>query len=316
MWYELIKRLITSIPVLLGLSLLAFFLVRLIPGDTASAILGLRYTEEAAEALRIELGLNKAWYIQYGIWLKSVLKGDLGLSAVSGESVIQEVASRLLVSAELAGLALLLGSMLGFLLGLSASVLRKPFLKNLAKFVAVIGVSVPNFWLATMLIMIFSLYAGILPASSYTPWSEGASLHIKSMVLPVLTLTLAVMAVVTRMAQASISEVLQNNYIQTAIAKGLSRWQMICRHAIKNALSPVITIIGLQAGSLLGGSVVVEQVFALPGIGQLVLQAVGNRDYPMLQGLILLSGSFFILINIVVDLVYRWLDPRIGDHIS
>ncbi|MFW7379229.1 MAG: ABC transporter permease [Oligoflexus sp.] len=316
MSYFFIKRLFSSLPVLIGLSLLAFLLVRLIPGDTATILLGLRYSPESAAALQAELGLDRSWAAQYWLWLKSALQGDFGQSAVSGQSVSQEIISRLMLTSELAFISLVLGSVSGILLGLAVSMKAHPLLQKLAQLVSILGISIPNFWLATMLLMLFSVYAGILPAGAYVPWQENASAHVQSMILPSLSLSFAVMAVTTRMTQSSLAETIHQPYIHTALAKGLSRWQVMRHHALKNALAPVITIIGLQAGSLLGGSIVIEQVFSLPGFGQLILQSVGNRDYPMLQGIILTTGSFFILINILVDMIYRLLDPRIEGHIS
>lgn len=311
----LAKRLLSSIPVAFGLSLLAFFLVRLIPGDTATAILGLRYTPEAAEQLRQSMGLDQSLIKQYLIWLSRALGGDLGYSAVTGATVLGEIKSRLVITAELAGLALFIGCSAGLFFGLWSAVSPGRFQRGAADILGVLGVSIPNFWLATCLIMVFSLYAGLLPSGGYVPLSEGLTAHFKSMLLPSLALGLAVTAVIARMTQASMDEVLRQDYINTAIAKGLKRSQMIRRHAMKNALIPVLTVIGLQAGSLLAGSVVIEQVFSLPGFGQLVLQSVGNRDYPMLQGIILTTGSFFIMLNIGIDLLYKILDPRIGEHI-
>jgi peptide/nickel transport system permease protein len=315
MWLYLIKRLITSLPVLLGLSLFAFFIVRLIPGDTATAILGLRYTPESAAALRAELGLDENIIQQYLIWLGRLLQGDLGVSAVSGQPVLTEIQSRLTITGELALFALLIGTGFGLFFGLWSAISPTRWRKGLADLLGVLGVSVPNFWLGTCLIMVFALLAGWLPSSGYVAWSEGGWAHLKTMIMPSLALGLAVTAVIARMSQASMDDVLGQPYCRTALAKGLSRGQMIRHHALKNTLIPVITVIGLQAGSLLGGSIVIEQVFALPGFGQLVLQAVGNRDYPLLQGIILTTGSFFIGLNIIIDLLYKKLDPRIGGHV-
>ncbi len=305
----LLRRLGGAILVLLGLSVLMFVLVRLAPGDTATALLGLRYTEEEAAAVRERYGLDRSWPEQYARWIGGVLRGDLGES-IGGTPVVHEIASALPVTIELATLSLLVAVAVGVPAGVFAAMRRGRASDHLVSAGGVLGLSLPGFWLGTLLILVFALWLGWLPGGRSVPLTEDPVGNLRHMVLPVLSLALAVVAVVARTTRASMLETLGQDYVRTAHAKGLPPRAVFGRHALKNALLPILTIVGVQVGYLLAGAVVIEEVFSLNGIGRLLLRAVGDRDYPLLQGIVLLIGATFVGVNLVVDLLYGWLDPR------
>ncbi len=307
----IIKRLLIAIPVLLGISVAAFFLVRIIPGDTVTVLLGTHYTETQAEALRQRLGLDKPLWTQYFIWLGQVLRGDFGQSAYTGRPVLAVIFDRLPVTLQLAGMSILFAMIVGIPLGVISALHRRQIRGYAASFVGILGISVPGFWLGTILILAFSLKLGWLPSGGFVGINVDPIDNLRHMVLPVLALGTAVAAVVVRMTRSSMLNILKQDYVRTARAKGASENKVVYRHALKNAMIPVITIIGLQAGYLIGGSVVIEQVFSLPGVGRLALQAIGNRDYALLQGVVLFVAVAFVVVNLVVDVLYALFDPRI-----
>ncbi|MBM7551649.1 ABC transporter permease [Thalassobacillus pellis] len=307
----IIKRLLISIPVLFGISILAFFLVRLVPGDTVTAMLGNNYTPERAEALRAKYGLDESVLTQYVLWLKNVLQGDFGYSHFTNTPVLQAILIRLPITIELAVLSVVIAVILAIPLGTISALKRNSKFDYGASFAGMLGISIPNFWLGTLMILFFSLYAGWFPSGGFVGLYESVWGNLRSMILPAIALGTAVGAVAMRMTRSSMLEVTNQDYIKMARAKGVSKRRMIMRHALKNALVPVVTVLGIQTGYLLGGSVVVEQIFGLPGVGQLSLQAITNRDYALLQGTILFIASAFVIINLIVDIIYGFLDPQI-----
>jgi peptide/nickel transport system permease protein/oligopeptide transport system permease protein len=299
----IIRRLLLMIPVLMGVSVIVFSLVRLIPGDPAELLLGEDYTQEAAEELRAEWGLDKPIYTQYLIFLKQLLRGDLGDSIRSGRPVTQELSERFKNTVQLAILALILASVIGISAGIIAGTRPFSLIDSLTMVWAVAGVSMPVFWLGLMLIYLFAVNLNWLPAVGIG--------GVKHLILPGITLSAFTMATIARQSRSSMLEVMEQDYITTARSKGLAESGIIRRHAIKNAMIPIITVQGVMIGRLLGGSIVTETVFAYPGMGKLLIDGIVGRDYPIVQGAILLYALSFSMINLVVDLTYVFFDPRI-----
>jgi peptide/nickel transport system permease protein len=306
----LLRRLGVSVIVLFGLSLLAFGIVRLVPGDTVTAMLGAHYSEAEAEALRERYGLDQPLVVQYGLWLGQVMQGDLGQS-ISGRPVSRELAQALPVTLELVTVAMGFAIVFGMGLGLLAAARQNGIADYLASVIAALGVSIPGFWLGAMLILLLSLQLGWLPSGTFVPLAEDPLANVRHMIMPGLALGMAVAAVIMRMTRTTMIEVARQDYMRTATAKGLPRSTVWFKHGLRNAAMPVLTIIGIQCGYLLGGSVVIEEVFSLNGIGRLMLRAIGDRDYPLLQAGILLIGGGFLFISLAVDLFCAALDPRI-----
>jgi len=299
----IIRRLLLMIPVLMGVSLIVFSLVRLIPGDPAELLLGEDYTQEAAEELRAEWGLDKPIYIQYLFFLKQLLHGDLGDSIRSGRPVTQELLERFKNTVQLAILAVILASVIGISAGIIAGTRPFSLIDSLTMVGAVAGVSMPVFWLGLMLIYLFAVNLNWLPAVGIG--------GIKHLILPGITLSAFTMATIARQSRSSMLEVMEQDYITTARSKGLTESRIIRRHAIKNAMIPIITVQGVMIGRLLGGSIVTETVFAYPGMGKLLIDGIVGRDYPIVQGAILFYALSFSMINLIVDLTYVFFDPRI-----
>ena len=311
MFRYIVKRILSIIPVLLGISIVVFLAVRLIPGDFATVMLGTQYTEEAAAALREQYGLNQPLIYQYLIWLKGILTGNFGYSYISNQSVSVLLFSRLPVTLELTILSLLLAVCFGIPMGYWAACKRNKAPDSAATVTGLLGISIPYFWLGTMFILLFSLKLKWFPSGGFVPLTDGILGNLRCMILPAIALGLAVSAVVMRSARSAMVEVIGQEYMKMARAKGLSGIKLIFRHGIKNTMVNVLTILGLQTGSLLGGSVVIEQIFSLPGIGSLALQSINNRDYLVLQGTVLFISTMFVLINLIVDLLYSAVNPQI-----
>lgn len=319
------RRLFLLIPTLIGVSLLSFFLIRLAPGDPIQTMLGLQDVSPETEAiLRESLGLNDSLIEQYRRYLFRSLQGDFGRSIVSGIPVVVLIQSRLPATLELAVIALLLAVFIAIPFGVTASVYQNLWVDNLARLFALFGVATPVYWLGLILIIVFSINLGLLPVSGYEGSVVVAFKNLiltgnfsafwnifRFLILPAVSLSAAMAAILTRMTRSSMLEVLRKDFINTARAKGLNEKVVIYRHALRNALIPVITIIGLQIGTLMGGAVLTETIFAWPGIGRLVIQAVNSRDYPIIQVVILMFALIRIVINLVTDLIYVLLDPRI-----
>jgi peptide/nickel transport system permease protein len=309
-----LRRLGLLVPTLLGISVLVFLLMRLIPGDVVQVMLGTeaQLGPEQRQTLYRLLGLDAPLHVQYLRWLGDLLRGDLGVSLRTAEPVTAIIAGRLPITLELAILAALLSWVLAVPLGVVAAVRRHGVLDALAHLVGLVGLSVPNFWLATMLLLVTSLYLRWQPAGVewMSPLRDPVT-NAQQMLLPVLSLSGALVAVVMRMTRSAMLEVLGQDYIRTARAKGVSEALVLARHASKNAAIPVVTVMGVQVGYLLGGAVVVEVIFGLPGIGWMILNGIYQRDYPLVQGGVLFVAVVFVLVNLLVDLTYAYLDPRI-----
>ncbi|PNV61202.1 glutathione ABC transporter permease GsiC [Clostridium sp. chh4-2] len=305
------KRLLSIIPVLFGISLVVFFSVRLIPGDFATIALGTQYTEEAARVLRAQYGLDRSLVEQYFIWLVQLLQGNMGYSYTSGSAVSALLGAALPVTLELTFLSLLMAVFIGIPMGYWAGCKRNKLPDSLVTITGLLGISIPGFWLGTMMILLLSLKLGWFSSGGFIPLSEGLLLNLKSMVMPVLALGSAVSAVVMRSSRSAMIEVIDQEYIKMVRAKGASGKRVIFKHAVRNTLVNVLTILGLQTGSLLGGSVVIEKIFSLPGIGSLALKAITSRDYLLLQGTVLFVALMFVLINLIVDLLYCVVNPQI-----
>lgn len=303
MGYFLLNRLLSAIVVVLGVACLVFLLIHLIPGDPVEVILGEGAQPADREALRQALGLDRPLLVQLGQFLQGLAQFNLGTSLYSQRPVVELLAERLPATAELALAALLVSIIIAFPLGILAAVRRGTIWDRVATTFALVGVSVPNFWLGPLLILVFSIGLGWFPVSGRTGWD--------SLVLPALTLGSAMAAILSRMVRAALLEVLGEDYIRTAKAKGLSLSRVIGRHALRNALLPVITVLGLQLGTVLGGAVITEVVFSWPGIGQLTVESIQRRDYPVVQGCVLLISLIYVVVNTLTDLIYGWADPRV-----
>jgi len=309
----LYRRLLLLVPTLLGTSLLIFALLRLLPGDVVDAIAGTdsSLSTEARENLRRALGLADPLPLQYLRWLSGVLSGDLGHSLRTQEPILGKLLQSLPITLELAALALVLASLLGIPLGVFSALRRNSTMDFWARSLGLAGLSIPNFWLATLLLLVSSLAFHWVPPVIWVPPTQDLAGNLAQMALPAIALSVQLMAIQMRMARTTVLEVLRHDYIRTARSKGLSERIVLYRHALRNALIPVVTVMGLQLGSLMGGSVIIEQVFGLPGVGWLLLQGIFNRDYPVVQATALFLALVFVIVNLVVDLLYAYLDPRI-----
>jgi len=265
----------------------------------------------AKETLRRDLGLDRPIAVQYAAWMGRLLRGDLGRSIRNGEPVVENVSRRIRPSLQLAAMAMALSLLIAVPVGMVSAYRRNTTVDRVSSGCALLGICMPNFLLALLLIFFFGVTLRWLPISGYTDPLEDPVHGVRSLVLPAVTLGLALAAVVTRTLRSSLLEALTEDYVRTARAKGLSEWRIMRGHVLKNALIPVVTVLGLQLGTLIGGAVITEYVFALPGVGRLVVDAVFARDYPLVQGVVLLIAVGFILSNLLVDLVYGWIDPRI-----
>jgi len=299
----LTRRLLLTLPVLLGVATLVFSLIHLIPGDPAQAMLGETASPQDVAELRERLGLDRPLMAQYGSFLGGVLHGDLGTSLRTREPVTTMIAERMPATAELAVAAMLVALVVSIPLGVAAAVWRGTVIDHGAMTAALLAVSIPNFWLGPLLAIVFSIELGWLPISG-----RGTLAHL---VLPAVSLGAALAAILARMTRATLLEELREPYVQAARARGVSRTRAVLRHALRNSLIPVVTIVGLQFGAVLTGAVITETVFAWPGVGRLLVQSIGFRDYPLVQGCILLIAVTYVGVNLLTDLVYGVLDPRI-----
>ena len=288
-----------------------FTLIHLTPGDPIDVMMAESVDDSVKSNLRRELGLDQPIYVQYATWMGRLLRGDLGRSIRNGEPVIENVSRRIRPSLQLAALAMAVSLILATPLGILSAARRNTSVDRVGTTFALFGICMPNFLLALLLIFLFGVKLRWLPISGYLDPLEDGWPGLRSLVLPALTLGLALAAVVTRTLRSSMLEALGEDYVRTARAKGLSEWRVIRGHVLKNALIPVVTVLGLQLGTLIGGAVITEYVFALPGVGRLVVDAIFARDYPLVQGVVLLIAVGFILSNLAVDLLYGWIDPRI-----
>jgi peptide/nickel transport system permease protein len=305
------KRLWSLIPVMFVVATLVFFLVHLTPGDPASVILGPDAPQESIAELRARLGLDKPLPVQFVRWFGQVLQGDLGESIFLRRPVTQAIFERIEPTLLLAGLSTLFAVVIGIPTGVLAAVYRNTWLDRVFMSISVFGVSMPNFWLALNLIFIFALTLSFLPVSGYVPLREDPLLTLRFLLLPSFSLGFPQSALIARMTRGSMLDVLSQDYVKTARAKGLSEQLVIYKHALKNTMITVITVIGIVLAITLSGSVVIETIFGLPGIGRLIINSVLRRDYPVIQGAVLCIAASYVLVNLIIDLLYVYLDPRI-----
>ena len=306
------QRLLLLVPVMLVISAIVFSLMHLIPGDPAQVLLGFENTDPAQlEAVRRDLGLDRPVYVQYGRWLAKLLRGDLGTSVRTGRPIRILVAEALPFTLELATYALILAVVIAIPVGTLAGTTRSKLADGAMQTLTLFGLSLPAFWVGAMLILLFSVELRWFPVLSYPSLASSPLANLQGFFLPALTLAVPNAASIARMVRASMVAVRREEYVKVARAKGLRETVVVRRHMLKNALIPVVTLIGIVAGYLLGGSIVVEQVFAIPGVGRLGLQAIVQRDYPVLQAVVLMVTGLFVLVNLVVDIIYVLLDPRI-----
>lgn len=298
----IIKRLLLLIPIFFGVSIICFLLLYMIPGDPAKIIAGEGATKEDIESIRITFGLDKPIYVQYFSFIKGIFTGELR-SIRSGEAIMKEIGPRYVGTIQLAFASIIVSSTLGILLGVLAAVYKNSWIDNLAMAFALLGASTPVFWLGLILILIFAVYLKVLPSGG----REG----FKSIILPALTLGLPSSAIVARLTRASMLDTLSQDYVRTAYAYGIPKRKVIFSYALKNALIPVVTVIGLQFGFLLSGAVLTESVFGWPGVGRYIVDAVFSRDYVVIEVGILITAMTFVLVNTAVDLLYAVLDPRL-----
>jgi peptide/nickel transport system permease protein len=308
-----LKRVLSLVPTLIGVTILVFLMIRLIPGTVVDQLIGTeaRVDESTKAAMRAFFGLDQPLHVQYLRWVGGVLTGDLGNSWRSGLPVGKMIFDRLAVTAELGLLALAVSLLVGIPLGTLSAIRENTALDHVVRVISLFSLSVPIFWQAAMLILALSLWFNWVPPVDYASPIKDPVGNLTQMLLPSIVLGTVVAAQVMRMTRSSLLDVLRNDYVRTARAKGLAEKLVVRRHAFKNALIPIITVIGVQVGYLLGGAVVTEQVFTMPGVGRLVLNAVYERDYPLVQGTILFIAGLFMLSNLIVDLLYAYLDPRI-----
>jgi peptide/nickel transport system permease protein len=308
----IIRRLIQALFLVWGCATLVFFMVRLIPGDPVVQMLGPEYTPEAAEVIRVKLGLDEPFHIQYLRWFGNVLTGDLGGSIATGETVADIITTGLPKTLSLAALSFLIATAIAVPAGIVAALRRNTVFDYAASIVAFIGVSMPSFWFGILLILVFAVRLRWLPAIGYAdPREDGVVSWLERLILPSLAIGAAYSAILMRFVRAGLLEVLSSDYVRTARAKGVREHAVVLRHAMRNALIPVVTVIGIQLALLLSGTVVVETVFSIRGIGRILVAAIFDRDYPIVQGVILLIAVTFVMANLLVDIVYTFLDPRI-----
>jgi peptide/nickel transport system permease protein len=302
----LARRLALTLVVLLGVATLVFSLIHLVPGDPAQAMLGEGAAPEDIAQLRGRLGLDRPLVEQYAAYMRGLLRGDLGTSLRTQQPVTEQIAERIPATAELAGAAMLVAVMVALPLGVIAAVWRGTWVDQSAMALALTGISVPGFWLGPLLALVFAVELGWLPVSG-----RGTLAHL---ILPAVTLGTALAAILARMTRASVLEELREQYVVAARARGASRARAVLAHALRNSLIPVVTILGLQLGAVLTGSIITETIFSWPGVGRLLIQSINFRDYPMVQGCILLIAVTYVGMNLLTDVVYGWLDPRIRVH--
>jgi len=309
----LARRLLLLVPVLVGVSVVVFLVLHLSPGDPAEIMLGSQATQEDLARLRRELGLTEPLHVQYVHWVAHVARGDLGRSIWMKRPVLDEVLNRYKATLVLTASGLLLSTVGGIILGVASAVRPHSFLDRMSAVTSLFGASMPVFWLGIVLMVVFSLWLGWLPASGmWAPYGQGGLRDLLAhLVLPAVTLAAASLTIIARLTRSTMLEILSQDYIRTARAKGLVEQRVVFRHGLKNALVPIVTVVGVQAGYLLGGAVLTETVFAWPGVGLLMVQGILARDFPLVQGCVLVIALTFVLINLAVDLLYAWLDPRI-----
>jgi peptide/nickel transport system permease protein len=299
----IINRILSGIVVIFGISIFSFLLIHLIPGDPVKIMLGINATPEQVEKLNQHLGLDKPLLVQYAQYISNVFQGDFGASLKTGRPVLTEILDRFPETVKLAMFGLFIAIVLGISMGILAAKFKDTFIDKLCTGFSTLGVSIPSFWLGILLVMVFSVRLGWFPIANGT--------GIKDLVLPAVTLGVVASTMIMRLTRNGMVEVLSNDYIRTARAKGLEERIILIRHSLRNVLIPVVTVVGLQLAALLGGTVIIEQVFNWPGLGTLAIGGIMSRDFPLIQGIILFMGVVYVSINILVDVLYSWIDPRV-----
>ena len=311
MFAYIIKRLFTTIPTVFGVSVIVFTLIHLIPGDPVATMLGLEADPAIIEQQRQQLGLDRPLLEQYLRWVGNVLQGDLGRSIRGNQPVFSLVTEKMPATLELSFAALIVSLLVAIPTGILSAVYKDTWVDHLSTLIALFGVSVPGFWLGLILIYIFSLKLGLVPPGGYSPFLGNPEMNLRYLLLPAISLGSGLAGIVARMVRATMLDVLSYDYIRVARAKGLAERVVVTKHALKNTLIPIITIVGLQIGVLLGGAVVIETVFAWPGVGKLTVDAILGRDFPVVQGATFLIAVALILVNLLIDITYAVVDPRI-----
>ncbi len=297
------RRLITFLPVLFGVVSLVFLILHLVPGDPVVLMLGEHARPADISALRQQLGLDVPIHIQYAKFWKQLITGDLGVSLYHREAILSLIWQRLPATAILAFCALVISLVISFPLGIMSALFPRKWIDYATLGISILGISVPVFWLGPLLLIVFGVYFKILPVTGFSSW--------KHVILPSFTLGFGLAAITTRMVRSSMIEIMNQDYIRTAVSKGLSKFQVVMHHALKNAFIPVITIVGLQLGALLGGAIITEVVFSYPGLGRLLISGILRRDYPLVQGTILIIAMGYLFINLLTDILYALADPRV-----
>jgi peptide/nickel transport system permease protein len=306
-----VRRLVQVVPVLLFASVVVFLMIYLVPGDPVLAVLGAEARPEQVAVMRQQMGLDRPLVVQYGRWLGRVVRGDLGVSFINSYPVWALVGLKLPATLSLAAGALTVALAISLPLGITAALRQGSWVDRVAVGFTALGLSVPTFWLGVLLVLLFSLRLQWLPASGYVPLLTAPALSLRHLLLPSLTLGIFIAAILTRFVRSAMLEVIRQDYVRTARAKGLPEGRVVLRHALRNAFIPVLTVIALQVGNLLGGAVITESIFDFPGVGQLILYAVTTKDYTVVQGTLLLLVFAFVMINLLTDVAYAVLDPRV-----
>ena len=304
-------RVLQTIPVLVIMSFVVFIVTSLLPGDAASAIVGDFATPEQVQRIREQLGLDQPIAVRYLDWIGGAISGDFGSSLISGQEVTTLLSTAIPVTLQLTLFAIIFAVVVGIPAGVLSATNRNGWMDNLIGSIALIGVSLPWFWLGLLLVLLFSLSLGWFPASGYTSFFTDPGRNLAQMALPVVTVGLGLAALVLRQTRASLLNVIGEDYMRTAVAKGMSHGTAVRRHALRNAMLPVVTVVGLQIGGLLGGAVVTETVFALPGLGRLLVNGIFSRDYPVIQAVVLVIVFGVLVVNLLTDIIYAYLDPKV-----
>ncbi|MBW2147764.1 MAG: ABC transporter permease [Deltaproteobacteria bacterium] len=308
----IIKRLLTVTPILFGVTVVVFFLTTLIPGDVVDIMLDIEVEPEVAARLRQTIGLDQPFVVRYWNWLSKLVQGDFGFSIINGRPVLSQIIEKYPPTLELAVLATIIGILIGIPFGVLSAIRQFHLTDDFLRLSSLIGFSLPSFWIGTMFLLMVSLWFPGFPILEYVPFSKDPILNLKIMSLPAITLGIAMAALIMRMTRACVLEVVRQQFVVTARSKGLTEHVILFKHVLRNAMIPVLTLVGLRFGFLIGGLVIVEEVFAIPGLGRLVIYSISKRDFPLILGVVFFIALSFMLINLMVDVLYAVIDPRIS----
>ncbi|GAX91725.1 ABC transporter permease [Effusibacillus lacus] len=307
----ILNRMVTMIPILFGISVLVFTIMHMVPGDPASIMLGTNATPEAIAAMRQSMGLDKPVVTQYLNWISGLLQGNFGESVRTGEAILPEILDRFSVTLQLSIFAAIIGWTIAVPVGIVSAVRAHTSIDVVGRIAAMLGISVPNFAFGTLLLLTLSLYFGWFPPVDYVDFWVDPAEAFKVFILPAVTMGVVLAGGIMRMTRSAFLETLDKDFIRTARAKGNTEWKVVFGHAFRNSALPIVTLAGMQIGYLLGGAVIVEQLFSIPGLGQYILDGIHQRDYPVVQGGVLFVALVFVTVNLLVDIIYTWIDPRI-----